>query len=130
MDLAGKDGLSFGQLHFGSAQLGDPRRTARLVVVADQLLRHPQGTFPQKIPDPYDLDAFYRLLANANVTHAALLAPHCRLTHQRMADHDGVTLLLQDSTVLDYSGLSIPELGQVGDGRAAVAEVRSCDRHD
>src|SRR3954451_15063701 len=93
MDLAGNDGLSFGQLHFGSAQLGDARRTARLVAVADQLLRHPQGTFPQKIPDPYDLDAFYRLLAAAEVTHAALLAPHYRRTHQRLAAHDGVILL-------------------------------------
>jgi hypothetical protein len=126
MDLAGKDGLSFGQLHFGSAQLGDPRRTARLVTVADQLLCHPQGTFPQKIPDPYDLDAFYRLVAAEDVTHAALLAPHCQLTHQRMAAHDGVTLLLQDSTVLDYSGLSIPELGQVGDGHGRGYYCHNC----
>jgi hypothetical protein len=126
MDLAGKDGLSFGQLHFGAAQLGDPRRTARLVAVADQLLGHPQGTFPHKIPDPYDLDAFYRLLAAEDVTHAALLAPHYRLTHQRMAAYDGVTLLLQDSTVLDYSGLSIPELGQVGDGHGRGYYCHNC----
>jgi hypothetical protein len=126
MDLAGKDGLSFGQLHFGSAQLGDARRTARLVAVADQLLHHPQGTFPQKIPDPDALDAFYRLLAAEGVTHAALLAPHCRLTHQRMADYDGITLLLQDSTVLDYSGLSIPQLGQVGEGHGRGYYCHNC----
>jgi hypothetical protein len=126
MDLAGSDGLSFGQLHFGSAQLGDARRTARLVAVGDQLLCHPQGTFPQKIPDPYDLDAFYRLVAAADVTHAAVLAPHCHLTHRRMAEHDGITLLLQDSTVLDYSGLSIPELGQVGDGHGRGYYCHNC----
>jgi hypothetical protein len=126
MDLAGHDGVSFGQLHFGAARLGDARRTARLVAVADQLLRHPQGTFPQKLPDPYDLDAFYRLVAAEDVTHAAVLAPHCRLTHRRMAEHPGVTLLLQDSTVLDYSGLSIPELGQVGDGHGRGYYCHNC----
>ena len=126
MDLAGQDGRSFGQLQFGSAQLGDPRRAARLVAVTDQLLHHPQGTFPQKIPDPSDRDAFYRLLAAEDVTHAALLAPPYRLTHQRMVAYDGVTPLLQDSTVLDYSGLSIPELGQVGDGHGRGYYGHNC----
>lgn len=126
MDLAGHDGVRFGQLHFGTAQLGDARRTARLATVADQFLRHPQGTFPQKLPDPYDLDAFYRLVAAEPVTHAAVLAPHCQLTHQRMADHTGVTLLLQDSTVLDYSGLRIAELGQVGDGNGSGYYCHNC----
>lgn len=126
MDLAGQGGLSFGQFHFGTAHLGDPRRTTRLVTVADQLLRHPQGTFPQKIPNPYDLDAFYRLVAAEDVTHAAVLAPHCQRTHQRMAAHPGVVLLLQDSTVLDYSGLRIPELGQVGDGHGRGYYCHNC----
>jgi hypothetical protein len=126
MDLLGDNGVSFGQLHFGSAELDDTRRTARLVAVADQLRLHPQGTFPQKIPDPYDLDAFYRLLAAAAVTHAEVLAPQCRLTHQRLAEHDGVTLLLQDTTVLDYSGLGIAELGQVGDGHGRGSYCHNC----
>jgi len=126
MDLAGQDGASFGQLHFGDARLGDARRTARLVAVADQLLQHPQGTFPQKLPDPSGLDAFYRLVKARGVTHATVLAPHCQLTHRRMAEHAGVTLLLQDSTVLDYSGLGIAELGQVGDGHGRGYYCHNC----
>jgi hypothetical protein len=126
MDLAGQQGQSFGQLHFGAAQLGDPRRTRRLVAVADQLVRHPAGTFPHKIPDPYDLDALYRLLAADAVTHAAVLAPHCARTRQRMAECDAAVLLLQDTTVLDYSGLSIPELGQVGDGHGRGYYCHNC----
>ena len=126
MDLAGEGGVSFGQLHFGSARLGDARRTRRLVAVADQLAQHPTGTFPHKIPDPYDLDAFYRLLAAEDVTHSSLLAPHFRLTHQRMAEHQGVTLLIQDATVLDYSGLGIAELGQVGNGRGRGYYCHNC----
>src|SRR4051794_3241237 len=126
MDLAGKDGLSFGQLHFGCAQLGDPRRTQRLVAVADAVVQHPMGTFPHKVPDPSDLDAFYRLLAAEGVTHSSLLAPHFGLTHRRMAEHPGVTLLLQDTTVLDYSGLGIPELGQIGNGHGRGYYCHNC----
>jgi Transposase DNA-binding len=107
---------TFGQQHFGTACLGDRRRTARLIAVADQLLLHPGGTFPQKIPNPADLDAFYRLMAADDVTHASVLAPHTQLTHQRMRDSTEVVLILHDSTVLDYSGLDIPSLGQIGDG--------------
>ncbi len=116
MDAVPTTGVSFGQLHFGSAELGDARRNRRLIHVADQLVVHPGGTFPQKIPNPHDLDAFYRLVAAEPVTHAAVLRPHCQLTQQRMAEHADTVLILHDTTILDYSGLSIPELGQVGDG--------------
>ena len=54
---------SFGRLHFGNAPLTDARRTARLIRAADQILTRPAGTLPQKLPDPYQLDALYRLLA-------------------------------------------------------------------
>jgi hypothetical protein len=83
MALAGTNGRSFGQVHCGSAQFGDGRRTAHLVSVADQLLRHPQGSFPQKLPNPYDLDAFYHLMAATDLTHASVLDPHPHLTQQQ-----------------------------------------------
>jgi hypothetical protein len=83
MDLARTNGRGFGQIHFGSAQLGDARRTARLVSVADQLLRHPQGSFAQKLPNLYDVDAFYRLMAATDLTHASVFDSHRHLTHQR-----------------------------------------------
>ena len=52
---------SFGEIHFGSAQLGDARRTKRLVACADAMCRHPGGTLPDKFQSPADLKAFYRL---------------------------------------------------------------------
>ena len=75
---------SFGRLHFGEASLTDARRVTRLVQVADQILTRPAGTLPQKLPDPYQLDALYRLLAALDVTHAAVPHTHCQLTHRRM----------------------------------------------
>lgn len=63
---------SFGRRHFGEAPLADARRVTRLVRVADQVLVRPTGTLPQKVPDPYPLDALYRLLAAPDVTHPAV----------------------------------------------------------
>jgi hypothetical protein len=41
--------LDFGQLHFGDAQLGDIRRTRRLVQAADQIVQRPDQTLPHKL---------------------------------------------------------------------------------
>src|SRR5262249_60701585 len=76
----GPTGLAtrFGGVHFGAARLGDLRRTKRLVRVADAFVRHPGGTFPDKLPDPHQLDAFYHLMAAEDVTHRSVLEPHIR----------------------------------------------------
>jgi hypothetical protein len=108
---------SFGRLHFGEAPLADTRRVARLVRVADQILVRPAGTLPQKVPDPYQLDALYRLLAAPDVTHTTVLHTHCQLTHRRMAEAtEPVILVLHDDTLLDFSGLRVEGLGPIGDG--------------
>ena len=108
---------SFGEAHFGQAKLGDKRLTKRLVAVVDQLVRHPEGSFPDKFKNPAELDGFYNLMANPKITHAKVLASHCERTLGLMREQQGVVLILHDTTVLDYSGLTaIAELGQVGDG--------------
>ena len=68
----------FAEREFGGAMLGDRRREDRLRMVADQLMQHPEGTWPQKLSRPADLDALYRLVNRPEVTHAAVLAPHVR----------------------------------------------------
>jgi hypothetical protein len=51
------------------------------------------------------------------VGHEQLIRAAAAHTHRRRIDHQGVVLILHDSTVLDYSGLdSLTDLGQVGDG--------------
>jgi hypothetical protein len=108
---------SFGQVHFGEAPV-EPRRRRRLVRLADQILAHPNGTLPDKIPDPHQLDAAYRLFKADQVTHAAALATHARLTHARMAECQGdVVLVAHDDVLLDFSHLGdSAELGPIGNG--------------
>src|SRR5262249_33525046 len=92
---------TFGQLHFGDAPVTDQRRRKRLVRVADQLLAHPSGTLPAKLPDPYQLDAAYELFKALDVTHAAVLHTHVQLTWQRMATSpDPLVLIAHDDVLL------------------------------
>jgi hypothetical protein len=110
---------SFGARTFGSVDLGDQRRTARLVQLADALCRHPGGTLPDKLSRPADLRAFYQLMNRRPVTHARLLQAHADETRQRLAAlGSGVVLILHDATELDYTSKAtlLPHLGQIGQG--------------
>ncbi len=117
MNTTSTTSASFGTLHFGSCNLGDARRTRRLVSLADGLLDHPAGTLPHKFQRDADYRAFCRLMNQTPVTHAAVLQPHYAQTRQRLAQHPGVALLVHDTTELDYSGhTTLSHLGQIGNG--------------
>lgn len=108
---------SFGAEHFGAANLGDKRRTRRLVQLADSMARHPGGTLPHKFKEPAVLKAMYRLMDAEAVTHESVLAPHKARTKRCMAEHDGTLLIIHDSTELDYTGkTTLTSLGQIGNG--------------
>ncbi len=111
-------GGGFGTANFGTAVLGDRRRTKRLVRVADELIRHPEGTLPKKLRFPAGLKAVYRLMNAEQVTHARVLEPHRQLTRQRMEACSEVVLILHDGTELDYTGKTslTEDLGQIGKG--------------
>lgn len=110
--------MSFGERNFAAAQLGDLRRTQRLVKTADLMTRRPGGSLPQKLNDPKDLKAFYRLMNCDQVTHQAILAPHREATRERIAQSQSPVLILHDATELDFtSHRSLEEeLGQIGNG--------------
>ena len=105
--MDGQDGLqgSFGEEHFGAAELGDCRRTKRLVRIADKMVKHPDGTLPDKINDPAELRALYRLANEDHVTHEAVLAPSRACTLRKMAETEKTVLVIHDTTELDFSGL-------------------------
>jgi hypothetical protein len=106
---------TFGTSHFGAAQLGHKKRTECLVRIADCIYRHPGGTLPAKFHTPKDYKAMDRLMNRAEVTHAAVLAPHYQRTLDLMYQTSGPVLILHDTTELDYSGLkSITDLGPIG----------------
>lgn len=116
LQMDGKETL--GEAMFGSAELGDRRRTARLVRTFDQLRRHPGSTLPNKLASPPDLKALYRLMDRPEVTHEAVMTPLRTYTLKNIAALEGPVLLIHDATELDFTDHpSLAEdLGQIGSG--------------
>ena len=100
---------------FSSAQLGDARRSKRLVKVARALAEDPRGTLHGAIKDPAGLAAAYRLLGSAEATLESVTAPHRRNVFEACRA-PGDVLLIEDTTTLNYSTLQHVEgLGWIGD---------------
>jgi hypothetical protein len=117
MDDRQASGVSFGEEHFGASILGDVRRTRRLVQLANDMVKHPGGTLPDKLSDPASLKAMYRLAANEAVTHESVLAVSRERTLRLASEAEGTVLHIHDGTELDYSTLhSLTGLGQIGNG--------------
>lgn len=108
---------SFGEENFGHAQLGDKRRSKRLVDLVDQMCLRPGGTLPQKFRSPADLQAFYRLMDKNDVTHEAIMKAHRQAVFRRIEELEGPVLVLHDTTELEYTTRkSLTNLGQIGNG--------------
>src|SRR5260370_1387978 len=109
---------TFGETMFGHAELGDLRRTRRLVRLTDQLCKHPGGSLPDKLSSPKDLKALYRLCDRDEVTHAAVLTSVRQAVLQDIERRDDTILILHDGTELDFSAVKslTGQLGQVGRG--------------
>ena len=108
---------SFGEMNFANAKLGDARRTKRLIQTANLMWRRPGGSLPQKLRNPKDLRALYRLMKCDDVTHEAILAPHREATFKTISEMKSTVLVLHDATELDYTTHeSLDDLGQIGNG--------------
>ena len=118
MSVTYETDVNLGQLLFGHAQLGDKRRTVRLPELFNRMQRHPGGTLPDKLSEPADLRAFYRLCDADDVTHTALIDAARQHTFRRIAESQGPVLILRDATELDFTSLSslADQLGQIGKG--------------
>lgn len=87
---------------FGQAQLGDKRRTDRLVEIAHVLAEQPTASIPQASSDLAGLKATYRFFDNDEITAQAILQAHIKATQSRCAQQD-LILAVQDTTLLDYT---------------------------
>ena len=85
---------------FGAADLGDSRRTDRLIALATVVAQRPAASLPAACDDPAMLKGAYRLLENPAVDPAALLASHVHATLERVQTVP-LVLAVQDTTELD-----------------------------
>ncbi len=112
------DPLAWAQQTFGAAQLGDPRRTKRLVRVAAQMAADPQGSLPRQMGGNWAaLKAAYRLVRADGVSHQAISGPVWQQTRQQMQRERAVLLLVHDDTEVDCGYRpAISGLGPIGNG--------------
>lgn len=101
---------------FAKVDVGDERRTRRLVRTATRMMRKPNASLPKQMGSRKGLDGAYHLLAEEDVTHAAILSPHWRQT-RRSADRQQVALMVQDTTHIDHTHHpTTTGLGPIGTG--------------
>ena len=87
------------ELQFGACQLGDKRRTNRLVKYARQMAEKPDASTPCQTESWADCKAAYNMFQQAEVTFNSVTAVHYRRT--RELDR-GTYLVLSDLTELTY----------------------------
>lgn len=101
-------------INFSQCNLGDNRRTKRLVRVASRIAENTSGAFPQQLIDWPELQAAYRLMSNPQVTFSGITRPHYEATK---AQSSGRFLILSDTTELDFGKhRQITGLSRTGNG--------------
>lgn len=114
--LVWADREEWAQSQFAAAQLGDRRRTRRLVRLAALMAANSSGSIPQQTGGGADMKGAYRLFDAEGVTHASVCQPHFQQT-RRAAGDAGQVFLLQDTTVLNFTPHRACEgLGPIGEG--------------
>ena len=98
-----------------AAELGDARRSERLVKIADRMERRPAEGFPSMMGSNAELEGCYRLLNNDAVAMEPILEPHVDSTFQRASDRNTV-LVAHDETTMSFDH---------ADQQDALGELRS-----
>ena len=107
--------MSWAQVEFHDLELGDARRTARVIRLVDDLSAQPTGSIPLACGGWPETKAAYRLLDNPAVEWREILEVHTTRTVERMVGQP-VVLCLQDTTELDFTSRpGIAGLGRLSD---------------
>ena len=108
-----------GTKNFEAVDLGDRRRTKRLIESAAQIAAHPEKPFNQ-VFDWNALRGFYRLCNQETATLATIQGPHWQQTRQAMGQHP-LVLILHDTSEMDFTDhAALQGTGPIGDGRALL----------
>jgi Transposase DNA-binding/Transposase Tn5 dimerisation domain len=101
---------------FGGCELGDKRRTKRMVKFAAQAAAKPDASTPEQTECWADCKAAYRLFDQDDVTFEAVIAPHCALSR---AVAPGTWLVINDTTEINFGyDRQLEKVGRVGTGQA------------
>ena len=71
---------------FADLDLGDPRRTQRVIRIVANLASNPEASFPKAMGSEAEIEGAYRLMNNSRVTMEALNDAHAEVTARRAAE--------------------------------------------
>ncbi|MCB1825527.1 MAG: IS4 family transposase [Candidatus Competibacteraceae bacterium] len=94
--------MGWAREEFKDLELGDARRSQRLIKLVDDLSGQPTGSIPLACGGWPETKAAYRLLDNPAVEWREILEVHSTRTVERLAGQP-VVLCLQDTTELDFT---------------------------
>ncbi len=107
--------MSWAAQEFEGLELGDARRTQRLIKLVDDWSAQPTASIPLACGGWAETKAAYRLLDNEAVEWREILEVHTERTVERMAGQP-VVLCIQDTTELDFTSQpGIAGLGRLSD---------------
>jgi hypothetical protein len=109
------DTRKWAEATFGSVQLGDRRRTSRLVHSAAKIAEQPEKAFTQTF-DWNELRGFYRLCDQKRAGLETIQGPHWAQTRQAMGQYP-LVLNIHDTSEMDYTHHpALRGAGPIGDG--------------
>ncbi len=118
---ASEVGALWAQKEFGGADLGDRRRTARLVSMAAGLAAKPAGRVTEVFDDSADRQGAYGFLENEQTTVEAILRSACLACAKRWSPADAFVFVPTDGSSLTLSDpRGLRELGPVGTDQACA----------
>lgn len=120
------DASPWAERQFGTAELGDARRTRRLVRTMAAIARAPDESLPRQLGSSAGAKAAYRLFECGAVTREAVMGPHLAPCRAAAARHP-VVLMVHDDTTLDFSAPPLLQgAGRIGDDRGRGVLAHSC----
>ena len=108
------DATSWAVTEFADAELGDVRRTQRLVQLAHALAQRPGAALPEACGNAAMLKAAYRFFTNDDIVPEDILQSHIEATYRRLSTVP-VVLAVQDTTEANWTSLhATTGLGPLG----------------
>jgi hypothetical protein len=102
---------------FAELDLGDPRRTRRVMQTVENLASNPRASFPDAMGSEADIEGAYRLMSSRHVSMVALNEAHAEVTARR-ALAAGRVLAIHDTTSFEFKHADAEEVGYLNTGKA------------
>jgi hypothetical protein len=93
---------AWARAEFGHAELGDDRRTERLLMIATAFAQQPNAPIPQACGPGAPSQGAYRFFANDDIDPLAIREAHEQATLERVRQCP-IVLAIQDTSTLNYS---------------------------